>query len=173
MRRDWIVRGSWPTSQLARLSGPQIIGPASSCSKCRRPQLSAPFHGVGEKCVSGLRAKKAVSGVDINRATNDDWAGPVNRTAVRWDAIDRAILDFRVHIPDDTTVFGRVGAKMTIEPAREHDAGDCGNSGRLCGAAARNVVTARMRRLSDLIARLKIQSMQTAAHSVVQEKRDL
>ena len=93
--------------------GLRSLGPASSCSKCRRPQLSAPFHGVGEKCVSGLRAKKAVSGVDINRATNDDWAGPVNRTAVRWDAIDRAILDFRVHIPDDTTVFGRVGAKGT------------------------------------------------------------
>src|SRR6266446_5491960 len=58
---------------------------------------------------------------------------PINRSAAGRDAVDRAILRLRVHIPNNTTVFGRVGAKMAVEPAGEYDARDCCNSGRLCG----------------------------------------
>src|SRR6266481_4562225 len=88
---------------------------------------------------------------------------PINRSASGRDAVDHAILRLRVHIPNNTTVFGRVGAKMAVEPAGEYDARDCCNSGRLCGAAAWNIVTARVRRLPDLVTRLKVQRMQAAA----------
>ncbi len=57
---------------------------------------------------------------------------------------------------------------MAVEPAGEYDARDCCNSGRLCGAAAWNIVTARVRRLPDLVTRLKVQRMQAAAHLIIQ-----
>ena len=86
--------------------------------------------------------------------------------------IDRAILQIRIDIPNDMAVFGGVGAKMTIEPAGEHDARDHCNGSRLGRAAAWNVVAARVRRSPHLVPGLEIQRMQTATYFVVQQQRD-
>jgi hypothetical protein len=62
---------------------------------------------------------------------------------------------------------------MAVDPAGEHDAWDRGNGSRLRGAAARNVVAARVWRLPDLLTRLNVQRIQASAHLIVQQKRNL
>ena len=94
------------------------------------------LHGEGEQDVARHEAQGAVAGVDEEHPARHRRAGAVQRAAARGHAVDRLDVADGVDVPDDAARGGVVGAQVAVEAAREDDAGDAGDGGRLAGAAA-------------------------------------
>ena len=82
----------------------------TECSHgCGNADLTA-IHRVGQQRVSRRTAPESVSRTNIEDAADYDCAWPVHRAATGRDTIDGAVLAFRVHIPHDAAMVGRIGA---------------------------------------------------------------
>ena len=76
-------------------------------------------------------AARSVAGIGEHHAVRDRWACAVNRSTLAGNLIDRIERPRSVEIPNDLAGFGRVGAEMAVQRAREDRAWNYRHSRRL------------------------------------------
>src|SRR5215472_14304576 len=107
--------------------------PAGHCwGATSSPAGSFAVDGEGQQRVPSSPDKTTVARIHVEDPVCDGGTTVVERSARCYGSVDPFEFLPRVEIPDDRAFLARVGSEVTIHRPREQDAGDHGDSLRVC-----------------------------------------